>query len=60
MAANLEFNSQKNTYSFYSLKEVAWHGLGQIVAEAKTPEEVIRLLWLLCMLILFLKELIML
>ena len=43
MAANLEFNSQKNTYSFYSLKEVAWHGLGQIVAEAKTPEEVIRL-----------------
>ena len=43
MAANIEFNSQKNTYSFYSLKEVAWHGLGQIVAEAKTPEEVIRL-----------------
>ena len=43
MAANIEFNQEKNTYSFYSLKEVAWHGLGQIVAEAKTPEEVIRL-----------------
>lgn len=43
MAANIEFNLERNTYSFYSLKEVAWHGLGQIVAEAKTPEEVIRL-----------------
>lgn len=43
MAANIEFNESKNTYSFYSLKELAWHGLGQIVEEAKTPEEVIRL-----------------
>lgn len=43
MAANIEFNLERNTYSFYSLKEIAWHGLGQIVAEAKTPEEVIRL-----------------
>lgn len=31
MAHNIEFNQEKNTYSFYSLKEKAWHGLGQIV-----------------------------
>ena len=43
MAANIEFNESKNTYSFYSLKELAWHCLGQIVEEAQTPEEVIRL-----------------
>ena len=43
MAANIEFNQDRNSYSFYSLKEHAWHGLGQVVEEAKTPEEVIRL-----------------
>lgn len=43
MAANIEFNKDKNTYSFYSLKEVPWHGLGTIVETAKTPEEIIRI-----------------
>lgn len=39
MAANIEFNSNRNTYSFYSLKDVPWHGLGTVVEEAKTPDE---------------------
>lgn len=43
MAANIEFNSNRNTYSFYSLKDVPWHGLGTVVEEAKTPDEVIRI-----------------
>ena len=43
MAANIEFNSQKNSYSFYSLKEVPWHSLGTVVEEAKTPEEIIHI-----------------
>ena len=29
--------------AFYSLKEKAWHGLGTVVQEAKTSEEVIKL-----------------
>jgi len=40
---NIEFNSSRNTHSFFSRKEVAWHGLGQVVQEAKTPEEVLHL-----------------
>ena len=43
MAANIEFNSNRNTYSFYSLKDVPWHGLGTVVEEAKTPDEIIRI-----------------
>lgn len=43
MSANIEFNKDKNTYSFYSLKEVPWHGLGTIVETAKTPEEIIHI-----------------
>lgn len=43
MAANIEFNSNRNTYSFYSLKNVPWHGLGTIVEEAKTPDEIIHI-----------------
>lgn len=43
MAANIEFNSQKNSYSFYSLKEVPWHSLGTVVEEAKTPDEIIHI-----------------
>lgn len=43
MSANIEFNENRNSYSFYSLKEVPWHGLGTIVETAKTPEEIIRI-----------------
>ena len=28
MAANIEYKYNRNTYSFYSLKDVPWHGLG--------------------------------
>lgn len=41
MSANIEFNENRNSYSFYSLKDVPWHGLGTIVEKAKTPEEII-------------------
>ena len=43
MAHNLNFNKESNEYSFYSLKERPWHGLGQVVEEAKTSAEVIKL-----------------
>lgn len=43
MAANIELNEERNTYSFYSLKEKPWHKLGTIVETAKTPEEIIRI-----------------
>lgn len=43
MSANIEFNQDRNSYSFYSLKEKPWHGLGTIVEEAKTPEEILRI-----------------
>lgn len=41
MAHNLNFKDGKA--SFYSLKEPAWHGLGIVVKEAKTSEEVIKI-----------------
>ncbi len=43
MAHNIEYNDAKGTFSFYSLKESAWHGLGQIVDQAETPGEVLKL-----------------
>jgi phage/plasmid-like protein (TIGR03299 family) len=39
MAHNLNYNAIKREYSFYSRKEVPWHGLGQFVTEAKSAEE---------------------
>jgi phage/plasmid-like protein (TIGR03299 family) len=42
MSANIEFNTQKETYSFYSLKVRPWHDLGRIVDEALTPDEVVK------------------
>ena len=41
MAHNLNFNESKDTYSFFSKKEIAWHGLGTIVEESLTAEEAI-------------------
>ena len=43
MSHEIEFNKQKGTHSFYSRKEVPWHKLGQVVEEAKTSDEVIKI-----------------
>lgn len=40
---NINYNEQKGTYSFYSLKELPWNGLGTIVEEAKTPSEILEI-----------------
>lgn len=43
MAHNLEYNVERGTTSFFSRKELAWHGLGQIIQEAVSPEEALKL-----------------
>lgn len=40
---NINFNKDKGTYSFYSLKENPWHGLGTVVDNAETPEEILKI-----------------
>ncbi|WP_261511581.1 DUF932 domain-containing protein [Chryseobacterium paludis] len=42
MAHNLNFNNKTGRYSFFSVKEKAWHGLGQIIQDYPTSEEAIR------------------
>jgi phage/plasmid-like protein (TIGR03299 family) len=42
MAHNLFYNEQTGKTSFFSVKEKAWHGLGQIVADYPTSAEAIR------------------
>jgi phage/plasmid-like protein (TIGR03299 family) len=42
MAHNLNFNEQTQQHSFFSVKEKAWHGLGQIVQDYPTSAEAIR------------------
>ncbi|MFD0764540.1 DUF932 domain-containing protein [Mucilaginibacter lutimaris] len=42
MAHHLNYNQQNNEYSFFSVKEKAWHGLGKIVEHYPTSEEAIR------------------
>ena len=42
MAHNLNFNSSTGEYSFFSVQEKAWHGLGQIVQDYPTSEQAIR------------------
>jgi phage/plasmid-like protein (TIGR03299 family) len=42
MAHNINFNSETGRYSFFSVKEKAWHGLGQIVEQYPSSEEAIR------------------
>ncbi len=42
MAHNLNFNSRTGKYSFFSVQQKAWHGLGQIVEKHPTSEEAIR------------------
>ncbi len=41
MAHNLNYNEQTGKYSFYSLKEKAWHGYGQISDQKLTSREVL-------------------
>jgi len=42
MAHNINYNSNTGNYSFFSVKEKAWHGLGQIVEQYPTSAEAIR------------------
>ena len=42
MAHNINYNEQTGRYSFFSVKEKAWHGLGQIVKQYPTSEEAIK------------------
>jgi phage/plasmid-like protein (TIGR03299 family) len=43
MAHNLNFNEEKNSYSFFSAKEKAWHNLGTIVDNAVNSKQAISL-----------------
>lgn len=42
MAHNINFNEQTDKHSFFSVKEKAWHGLGQIVEGYPTSAEAIK------------------
>ena len=42
MAHNINYNSNTGRYSFFSVQEKAWHGLGQIVKEYPTSGEAIK------------------
>ena len=42
MGHNLNFNETNQEYSFFSVKERAWHGLGKIVEQYPTSAEAIR------------------
>ncbi len=39
MAHNINFNEQTSKHSFFSVKEKAWHGLGQIIEGYPTSAE---------------------
>lgn len=41
MAHNLNFNENTSNHSFFSVKEKAWHGLGQIIDQYPTSREAI-------------------
>ncbi|WP_423147035.1 DUF932 domain-containing protein [Rubrolithibacter danxiaensis] len=42
MPHNINFNGQTGKHSFFSVKENAWHGLGQIVSDYPTSAEAIE------------------
>jgi phage/plasmid-like protein (TIGR03299 family) len=42
MSHNINFNEQTGKHSFFSVKEKAWHGLGQIVEDYPTSAEAIK------------------
>ena len=43
MAHQINYNKKKKSYSFAAYGEPAWHGLGQIVNQAMTAEQAIKL-----------------
>jgi phage/plasmid-like protein (TIGR03299 family) len=43
MAHQINFDEKTGTYSFASYGQTAWHGLGQVVENAMTAEEAIKL-----------------
>ena len=42
MAHNINFNEQTGKHSFFSVKEKAWHGLGQVVRDYPTSTEALK------------------
>ena len=42
MAHNINYNQRTGRYSFFSVQQKAWHGLGQIVEDYPTSEEAIK------------------
>jgi len=42
MGHNLNFNERTGRYSFFSVKEKAWHNLGQVVTDYPTSSEAIK------------------
>ena len=42
MAHNLNFNSRTGRYSFFSVKEKAWHGLGTMVEQYPSSREALQ------------------
>lgn len=42
MAHNINFNEQTGKHSFFSVKEKAWHGLGQTVEDYPTSAEALK------------------
>lgn len=42
MAHNINYNEKTGRYSFFSVQQKAWHGLGQIVEQYPTSEEAIQ------------------
>ncbi|RKD15206.1 alpha/beta hydrolase [Pelobium manganitolerans] len=42
MAHNINFNEETGQHSFFSVKEKAWHNLGQIVSDYPTSSEAIK------------------
>jgi phage/plasmid-like protein (TIGR03299 family) len=42
MAHDINFNDQTGKHSFFSVKEKAWHGLGQVISDYPTSAEAIK------------------
>ncbi len=42
MAHNINYNEKTNQFSFFSVKEKPWHGLGQIVQDYPTSAEALK------------------
>lgn len=42
MAHNINYNEQTGKHSFFSVKEKAWHGLGQVISDYPTSTEALK------------------